>query len=338
MALVSINGFEDAAELSGGTGNPINAAGRNGNCLGLGSGLSGAGTWKLPAFTPNATVTFGFAFRQDVMPGAMSSNNWVLLVYASDGLTDQVRICMGANGQVALYRAGTQIIGAISATGVVPVAQWCYVECQLFCHDTAGTAVVRVNGTTVISVSAVDTKNSASLANYGFLGFTANAGATPTNTRWDDLYLMAGAGDSFLGDAKVETLYPNGNGAASQWVGSDADSVNNYLLVNETGAPVTTTYTASSVTGNQDLYTLDDLVSTAGTVLGVCHAAHAAKSDAGVQDLKVVNRGSAATRSAAVGLTTTYTTFYYPLSTNPDTGSAWTIADVNALQGGVETV
>ena len=101
---------------------------------------------------------------------------------------------------------------------------------------------------------------------------------------------MTGTGDSFLGDITVETLYPNGDGAANQWLGSDGNSTSNYLLVNETGAPVTTSYTGDSVSGHRDLYTLTDLVATTGTVVGVCHQAYAAASDAVTsRQMKVVN-------------------------------------------------
>jgi hypothetical protein len=142
-----------------------------------------------------------------------------------------------------------------------------------------------------------------------------------------------------LGDIVVETLYPNGNGNANQWLGSDGDSTNNYLLVNETGAPVTTDYVADSVSGHQDMYTLTDLVHTTGTVLGVCHSAYAAKTDAvNARQIKLVNRRAADTKSVALDLTTTYTGYQYALAQDPETGAAWTIANVNSLQSGVEVV
>ena len=110
---------------------------------------------------------------------------------------------------------------------------------------------------------------------------------------YDDFYLMTGSGDTPLGDIVIETLYPNGNGNANQFVGSDGDSTNNYLLVNETGAPVTSSYVADSTSGHQDMYALTDLVTSAGTVLGVCHSAYLAKTDAvNARQAKIVNRRS----------------------------------------------
>jgi hypothetical protein len=51
----------------------------------------------------------------------------------------------------------------------------------------------------------------------------------------------------------------DGNGDFSQLVGSDADSTNNYLLVNEAGAPVTTSYVESDTVGQRDFYAMGDI-------------------------------------------------------------------------------
>ena len=268
----------------------------------------------------------------------MSTTNWTTLLYDGGGILDHVRLSFGANGQIALYTGSTQL--GISAVGVVPAMAWCYVEGQLFCHDTAGTAIIRVNGATVLNLSGVRTKNSTGVNVYAVMSFTPNANQSPvTTTRWDDLYVATANGDPFLGDMKIETLYPNGNGTNNQWLGSDSDSVNNYLLVNEPGNPVTTTNTSDQTPGDQDMYTLTDLASTAGPIPAVCHAVYAAKSDTvTARDLRVVNHGSSDTKSAAVGLTTSYATYHYAFTQNPDTSAAWTIANVNSLQAGVETV
>jgi hypothetical protein len=125
--------------------------------------------------------------------------------------------------------------------------------------------------------------------------------------------------------------------SANAWVGSDADSTNNYLLVDEVGAPVTTDYTGSPTSGAQDLYTLTDLTKS-GTIVGVCHQAYAAASDAGAKSFKIVNRRLADTKSAALTLSSTYAPFHYALTQDPETSAAFTVANVNALQSGVEVV
>jgi len=199
MALILKTGFEDGSLLTGGTGNPIDVSGRNGKCFAVGSTVgSTSNGWQLRYSPASSYLTCGFAFKQDAMPGAMGNTNQVVMFMASDFLVDQVKLCFGASGTIALYRGTTQM--AISSTGIVPAGAWCYIEAQLFCNDTTGTAIIKVNGVTAINLSAVDTKNSASLSDYSAFLFNSQANAVPTTIRIDDLYIETANGDPFLGD------------------------------------------------------------------------------------------------------------------------------------------
>jgi hypothetical protein len=125
--------------------------------------------------------------------------------------------------------------------------------------------------------------------------------------------------------------------AVNTWLGSDGDSTDNYLLVNETGVPNVSNNVTDSTSGRQDMYTLTDLVRS-GTVIGVCHSTYAAKSDSGSIQFKLVNRRSADNKSGAISPTTAYVGYQYVLENDPETSAAWTVANVNALQSGVEVV
>ena len=103
------------------------------------------------------------------------------------------------------------------------------------------------------------------------LGTRVNFDNTQTQMRFDDVYLVdtsAPNGD-FLGDVRVAYLAPNGNGASSQFVGSDLNSVDNYLLVDEVPANDDTDYVQSDVLNNIDTYALADLPANAGVVKSV---------------------------------------------------------------------
>ena len=93
----------------------------------------------------------------------------------------------------------------------------------------------------------------------------------------DDIYVCTGD-DPFLGDIIVETLYPNGNGTVNQWVGTDANSVDNYLLVDDQN---TSDSVRDSVPGHQDLYVLQNLSVADASVVGVAHEAYVRKGDVG---------------------------------------------------------
>ena len=47
-------------------------------------------------------------------------------------------------------RTGT-IIGSASATGLIAINTWYYIELQFFSHDTLGSFEIRINGSTVTS-------------------------------------------------------------------------------------------------------------------------------------------------------------------------------------------
>jgi hypothetical protein len=333
MALILLDGCEDLTCWTAYI--PTIGAGRNGNCFQF-AGTINNSYYTVPAAQEADTFTVGFAVKFGSLPASTSD----FFALTSDATaTAHVSLRLTSTGSIDVGRsssAGFAILGS-SVAGLLNIGVWYYVELQAKLSDTVGTAIVRVNGVTVIGpLSNLDTKNNGTKTTFDSISLRVGSATTPY---FDDLYLMSGTGDTFLGDIVIETLYPNGNGNANQWVGSDADSVNNYLLVDEVGVPDTTDYVADSVSGHQDMYTLTDLVHSTGTIVGVCHSAYLAKTDAvNLRQVRIVNRRAADNKTAALTLATTYVAFQYMLPTDPETSAAWTIANVNALQSGVEVV
>jgi hypothetical protein len=319
VTLFLLEGCEDLAAFTNGTV----IAGRNGSAI-QSSGI----TYTIPSVYESDTLTIGFAFRITTL----SSQVTILGLNSDSGGTQHIRLQLSTDGSLIANRFVTQL-GNPSPAGTIIAGRWHYVEVQTKMHDTTGFITVRVNGTTVINVLNTDTKNAGTKTVFDTIAILSAIGSQAA----DDCYIMSGAGDTFLGDIIVDTLYPNGNGAANQWLGSDGDSINNYLLVNEAGAPNTNTYVGSSTVGQQDLYTIGDVARVGAPIKGVCHAAHVAKSDAvAVRQIKLVGRRAVDTKSSTFVLTTTYQTFSFGSVTDPETGAAWTEANVNALQSGVE--
>lgn len=331
MGLILIEGFEDISAWT--TSSSVTATGaRHGNCLSLPNGNSSA-YFRIPAAQESDTITIGFALKVAGNLGSFPASIMNLLSDATT--TTHLQLTQDLTGALVVTRPGTALV--TTASGLIISGVWNYIELQAKLHDTTGSITLRCNGVQVGAVTNVDTKNTGTKTGFDTVMFSSQSGGTPTISV-DDCYIMTGAGDSFQGDCTVETLYPNGNGNANQWIGSDGDSVNNYLLVNESGTPNTSTYTGSPATGQQDMYTMGDLVATAGTILGVCHQAYAAKTDSGIKQFKIVNRRSSDTKSAALDLTQTFAPYHYCLAQDPETSAPWTIANVNALQSGVEVV
>lgn len=225
-----------------------------------------------------------------------------------------------------------------AGTTTIPVSEWHYYEMKCTIADSGGTAIVRVDGVEVINFTG-DTRNGGTFV--GIDGVAIGAGSSGSFF-WDDLYVCDTSGaapaNDFLGDISVKRLFPNGDGAVNQFVGSDGNSVQNYLLADENPAN-TTDWNASAVVGQRDLYALDDLPANAVTVFGMQAFVTSAKTDAGARSMKVCDRGSATVRAAATQpLSTTYVHYASPLYTTDGDGTALTPVVVNAVQVGAEVV
>jgi hypothetical protein len=256
-----------------------------------------------------------------------------------------VRLQNGAVEQVDLYfdsgtqrfsvrRGGTVVLG--TGTKQLQASTWYYVELHLVLSDTVGVVHLKVDNVTDISLTNQDTINSGATAEKFTLG---EGGAI---FHYDDFYVCDGTGaaptNTFLGDVRVEALYPNGNGASSQWVGQDANSTDNYLLVDETASDDDTTYVESSTVGNKDTYAYGNLTPATGTVYAVQILPWAKKTDAGSRSIVTVARLSAGTEadSAAITLPSSYTYVAQDIRETKPGGGAWSITDVNDAQFGVK--
>lgn len=325
MTLVLIDGCEDFSSVTNSGSTSVVGRYNNGFNVPQGQRFD----YNLLTTDQTDTLTVGAAFRFQVMP----TSGETFLTFRSDaGATSHLEMQLNANGSLTVLRPFTAI--ATTAASLVTAGKWFYIEMQGKLHDTTGTLTVRVDGAQVATFSG-DTKNAGTKTVFDQVRFSCGfSGATAIQV--DDLYIASGVGDPFLGSITVETLYPNGNGNVNQWIGSDGDSTDNYLLVDEVPHN-TTDYVSTGTIGQQDLYALGNLTHTDGTIVGICHSAHVMRTDAVTAvNVKLVNRRAADNKSAAFPLGTAYRSYEYCLTVDPETGLPFTIANVNALQSGVE--
>lgn len=331
MGLVYIDGLEDTGGVIATNGTVSSGiAGRTGNGL-RPSGTSG---WFRLAIPPPwfDTVTVGFAWRASSINGA----NFLpcpLEFKADGGATAHCSLGV-ATGVVQIVRgSSTTPVLATSSGPPLTANRWYYIEAQLKLSDTVGFVKVNIDGVPVIDSGPVlDTRNAGTASVLDSLQFGMGISGT---TIFDDLYIMSGDGDTFAGDCIVTTLLPNGNGAASSFVGSDTDSVDNYLLVDEV-PPSGTDYVASATIGHQDLYTFTNVPASAGTIVAVAPTLFVAKDEVGPRLVKPLVRSTATAAGAAQSLDFSYAQRQAVFATNPDTGLAWTVDEVNAMQAGAE--
>jgi hypothetical protein len=259
--------------------------------------------------------------------------------FGDSGATAHISVVHNTTTRLMEIRRGASN-GTLLATGTQQVfdATWNYFEVSCTISDTVGEVHVRLNGSTTDEVS--------------YTGDTKNGGTATTidTVRWEigsasriaDVYILNDTGaapnNNFLGDVVVRTLSPSGNGTYSQLVGSDSDSINNYLLVDE--HPFSSTdYVGSPTTGQKDSYAISDLPAGVTTVYGVQVSGQMFKSDATVAQSRLfIRSGGTDYGGSTRTLITSPVNYYEYYSTNPATGLAWTPSDVNNLESGMEVM
>lgn len=326
MTLQMCLGFDDTipeASLSP-VGGTSGATGRSGR--GLAARRSGTG---LSTFVNMPTALSTLYMGVGIKTGASLAANRLLGFLAPDGSTLHVQVGMDATGRVTIYGPANTVV-ATSASVVLTTATWYYFEVKVVVHDTTGSVEVRVGEAVVVSYSG-DTRNGAATA----VQFMSNA-APASSVDFDDLYVEDAA---YLGDVTVESLSPTGNGSSSGWGGSDGNSTDNYLLVDDPTTSNVTDYVGASASGTLDLYTMGDLP--AGySVIAIQEVIYAQKSDAGTAPtlLPVAKGQSGTTRTdtALPALSTTAQAYVGDLRTTDPDGNALTAARVNAMEVGVK--
>lgn len=223
---------------------------------------------------------------------------------------------------------------------VLTIGTWYYVELQI----TVGNAGVGVQKIWVDGVLIYDDQT----RDYQGGAVTTTemiiiACGSPS-IEVDDIYVTNGAGavnNSNLGDVRVSLARPNGNGSSSQGVGSDGNSVDNYLLVDEAQIAFDTVdddYVDLVNDNDKDLYTFEDFTGNIDTVYGVCVNAYAIKSDNGVRNMALVVRTSGVELDSADKAMNSDDAdlIFACFDTQADGSTAWTKTALNAAEFGVK--
>lgn len=256
--------------------------------------------------------------------------------YSDAGATNHVNMLRRVGGFMSI-RVGTTIVA--TTTNPVIDGNWHYYEMVATLADAGGTINVYMDSNPVpILTFTGDTKNGGTKTVFDTFWFQG-----PRYQWTDDIYACNGAGpapyNDRLGEVRCFPLRPSGNGAINQGVGSDGNSTDNYLLIDENPYQASASdYVQILTDGEMDLYSLADLPVTSGQILSVEVAQIAAKSDAGPKSIRSVVRtgGSNFGGTDSALATNVYNPHRNIWTTNPDTGAPWTIAEINALQAGWE--
>jgi hypothetical protein len=294
------------------------------------------------------TVGVGFAVYYTDLP---NQNGYATLVdFRDNGNRPNVSIVCESTGDVGIYRGdcenGTRI--AVTTSPPIVASAFQHVEVQATVSATVGAVEVRVNGVTVLSVSNVNTIASAAelydfgtngeadFSQIGFLGRSVRLrSANLYELYYDDIYAYDTLGpynNTWQGDRRVFTIYPDGDTAQADWTptaGPGYDTIN---------APLSdATYIEAGIPGSPDTlrsdFDLQPLPEETGLVSGIVLVNRVKKNEAGVADVQagIILDGFEAD-GVAHPVNPIYTYHQDVFQFAPNTGSAFTPDDINALQ------
>jgi hypothetical protein len=286
-----------------------------------------------------AEGVIGHAFK--IMDSAVPQT----LIALYDGGTVQCGLALNSSRQLFVFRQtpATAVLG--TGTTVLNTNQWYYVEWKWKITDTiaSGEMEVHLDDVIEINITSGDSKNSANAYATGMrlggadgVGNTGLAGTYGTDLYWFDL--TGSENNARTGPVRVQTLMPTGDGNSSQFTGSDGNSVNNSLLVDETTPNGDTDYVESSTLNHKDTYATADTVAATNTIHVVAVNHVAKKTDTDPREIVAVTRISGTDYEASANkvLSTGYLNHqsFFPL--DPAAASVWTKSVVDAAEFGLK--
>lgn len=330
MTLLAFYGFDDAvAEPGAGAGGGTTGRGGVGKAMRC---FNSARLTNIASFTPASSVVVGFAHRSDQLGGS-----YPFARLMDSGGNEHLSLWNGGSGSVQLKNSAGTVLA--TATGVRAVNVWNYFEWKAVIADSGGSVDLRVDGISRLTYSG-DTRN-AGVGDVALLNGGVTTLNNGENADFDDVYAinLSGAApyNDFLGDIVVKTILPNNNGDSSGWLGSDGNSTDNYLLVDEVDSTMTD-YVGANTSGQTDYYQMADIATTYD-VLAIQNLVYAAKSDAGVPPTIAPKSkgilGGVRTDTTITGLTTSGTVYPGAIYTTDPDGNALTAARLNGMQAGI---
>ena len=273
------------------------------------------------------TFTIGFALRID------NGSGRYFRFY--DTNTQQFSVFFRNDIHSIQIRDGNDNVLAESASGVFSALTWFFFEIKVTV-GTLGTVEIRLNGSSSPVVTTVGDIQK-TLNNYCDRFEVSNGDST---IGFDDFYVCddtTGPGDfpcdSFLGDVRVATLFPNGSGANVEF---NTTGTTNWQSVSY-DTPQHSSNNYGNILGIQDTMTISGVgVRSTSNVFGVCIIGSYKKDDAGFRTMaQEIHSSNTYYVFPEFNLAAGTYNYYTDLTqVNPITLATWRPEEVNGLQIG----
>lgn len=254
----------------------------------------------------------------------------------------------GVDVTFGLYYSGTwqlkrgTISGTVVASGFSTIISetWYYYEFKVKIDDSTGYVIVKRDNLEIANETGLDTCYQNGSGNISSIKILQVAGSGHI-FHLDDFYVCDTTGsqnNDFLGPVGVYTLRPNGNGYNSDFTGSDADSTDNYLHVDEATVDDDTSYIESSTLNAIDSFTYEDMPASPTSIHGVILQTVAKKDQTENRQYTPFVRLSSTNYDGTEKTLDngTYISKFDLWEQNPNTATAWDETGVNAIEAGIE--
>jgi hypothetical protein len=311
-----------SAKYPGSNGDSVRYPGRHGGSSKLISFGSGNGTLLFIADAPRSYVVVGCAIG---LPGVVSYPMTFLQIRdASNNVLFKVRGDMDRS--LTVLTGANAVLCNTGSLSIPGGGEFFYLELKLNINTSTGAVTVRINGTQKATFSGNTGSTNWQRVAWGRFD---NGGVNAT-----DLYVLdtTGPNNDFLGDCRVMDVLPDSDGTDN---GFTASAGSRYQCVDETLQNGDTDYVSSTTPGNLQTFNHAN-ISTTGTIVAVIPTVLVRKDDAGSRNFKQRTRsGATVSEGPDKSINNSYEWFSRVMEVDPNTGSAWSVAAVNASEHGV---
>jgi hypothetical protein len=280
--------------------------------------------------TTDRTIITGCSLYWGQRNGA--SNRRIISLYDGD-LLEGMQLRFDSSGEHFVIQRGAVELETITDV-TIPIDEWFHVEFKVYCDNTNGSWELKFNGNTIGSASGVDTQ--ASITNYH--------GSVRWNTSYaapkiDDIFVCDGTGsknNDFIGLMRVIPVWPDTD-HTTEW-DTVFGAASHAYAVDEQEPDDDTTYIEDDTVGNTDLFDYANIGEGLANIKGLMLNTLCRETDAESYDLiHVVRSGSVEYDQASqrVGASS-YVHRYSIIESDPDTGSDWSEAGIDAAQFGIK--
>ena len=289
----------------------------------------------LPSTYTTLTVGFGYLFVSDTIATGVSANENHLFTMQTAAATSLFH--MKWNNAFTRFDVYDQTLALVGSTGFVDISSWHYIEFKCVVNGAASTLEMRLDGPVVFGPTVCDCGSTA----IGMVLWQVNSAGGGNNSfaSVDDIYCNDTTGAApqtgFLGDTRVETIFPAGAGNSTQWTPLAST---NWSQVDEQTPDDDTSYVYSNTIGRIDTYDCTALSVNTTLVYGLQTNLYARKDEAGLRQIAAVVRHSGTNYFDTTYTLSTGYTWTGDIRQQDPLGTDWTSTTVDAAEFGEKVI